>query len=211
MRRINVVLWLCCFVLGSGLAFGQKTSRKNSKKPPCSVGDITFACPEGFKSLPAVPDPKVALFFHKEYGLGLFVAAPDPGFDERKYASGVAQIALGKFFPKESQSYSWRPLNYSDTVSKHEAGGGMLKGFNGNSAVIVKYRRVKADGKDFLVGYAAEIERGKEAKRFFEGEGYADSMPGCNASVEIIYSVTGEKVDEDNFPCVIVTPAPGLN
>lgn len=211
MKRVYIPMMICCFVLGSSVLFGQKTSRQTSKRALCSVGDIAFICPKGFKLLPAEPGLKMTLFFRKEYDLGLFVASPDPGFDEGKYMSDVAKTALAKFFPKEPQTYSWKPVNYSDSISKYEIGGGMVKAFNGNLGVIMKYRRVKAMGKDFFVGYIAEIEKGGEARAFFDRDGYADSMPGCNASVEVIYSVTGEKMDEDKFPCELVIPTQGLN
>jgi hypothetical protein len=206
MKRICMATVICCFVFGASLSFGQSASRQRSKKSSCNVGDITFVCPKGFKPLPVESDRKFSLLFRKEYGLGLFVALPESGFDEQKFMSDVTKTTLAQIFPKESQAFAWKPLNFSDSVSKYEVGGGMAQGFNGALSVLVKYRHLKFKDKDILVGYVAEFGRGAEAKESFERGLGGDSMPACNASVEVIYAITGEKVDENNPPCTLVVP-----
>ncbi len=209
--RLVLVIVICsfaCLSSGVGLSLGQKSSRQGSQKLSCKAGNLSFACPEGFKLIPIESEKNLALLFQKKYGLGLFVITPDSGFDEQKLMSDVTKAALSNFFPKESQSFSWKPINYSGSVSKYEVGGDMVKGFNGKLSVVIKYRHVKVKGKDIFVGYVAEFAKRNEAKEFFEGAGYGDSMAGCNAAVEVIYSITGEKIDEDHFPCELVVPAP---
>ncbi len=209
--RPVLLIAICSFAYlssGMNLSLGQKSSDQSLQKLSCKAGNLSFACPEGFKLMPVESDKNLALLFQKKDGLGMFVIAPDTGFDEQKLMGDVTKTALAKFFPKESQSFSWKPINYSDSVSKYEVGGGMVKGFNGRLSVVIKYRHVKANGRDIFVGYVAEFSKGSEAKEFFEGAGYGDSMAGCNAAVEVIYSITGEKIDEDHFPCELVAPAP---
>jgi len=207
MKRIFMVTVICCFVLGASLSVGQTASRQSSKKSSCNVGDTAFVCPKGFKPLPVESEQKFSLLFRKEYGLGLFVASPESGFDEQKFMSDVTKTILVKIFPKELQSFAWKPLRFSGAVSKFEVGGGMAQGFNGTLSVLVKYRHLKFKDKDILVGYVAEFGRGAEAKESFERGLGGDSMPACNASVEVIYSITGEKIDENNPPCTLVAPA----
>jgi hypothetical protein len=209
--RLFLVLVICSFAdLSSGLclSFGQESPRQDSRKLSCNAGNLNFACPEGFKLIPAGSQQDLALLFKKKYGLGLFVVAPGAEFDERRLMTDVTKTALANFFPKESQAFSWRPMNYSGSVSKYEVGGGMAKGFNGKLSVVIKYRRIRVNEKDIFVGYVAEFGKGGEAKQFFEGAGYGDSLAGCNEAVEVIYSITNEKVDEDHFPCELVVPSP---
>ncbi len=201
--RLFLVMVVCCFVLMTALGFGHSSSEKQS----CSVAQTHFVCPKGFKSI-SVDDKRIALFSKKKYGLGLFVAAPESGFDEGKFMSDLTKTTLAKIFPKESQTYSWKPINFSDRVSKFEVGGGMVQGFNGKLSVLIKYRHLKFSGQELIVGYAAEFGRGSDAKESFERGLGGDSMPGCNAIVEIVYSITSEKIDESNPPCELIVSLP---
>jgi hypothetical protein len=175
----------------------------SARTSACAVGDIRFVCPKGFKPLSADSKQPLALFFRKQYGLGLFVASPEAGFDEQRFMTDLTKTTLAKMFPKESQTYSWKPINFSDWVSKFEVGGGMVLGFNGSLSVLIKYRHIRVKGKEVIVGYAAEFGRGAEAKESFERSSGGDSAPGCIASVEVIYSITGEKIDEKKPPCTL--------
>lgn len=211
MKRLHRVTVICCLVYllaGTSLTFGQK--RKASPRSACAAGGIAFKCPKGFKILPPGPDLNLALIFHKDDSLGVFVAVPQSGFDEQEFLSGVLKTASPKFFPKESEVYQWKlsPDDSSVKASKYEVGRGSAKGFNGTLAVYVGYRRVLFKGKDLLVGYIAKDSEGQEAKEFFEGNALASSMVGCDAVVEIIYSITGEKINEADPPCVIITDRP---
>lgn len=197
MCRI-VVIVVSCLALGS-TSLSQRTSRQS-----CKISRVDFACPKGLKPLPIESGQAFVLFFRKDYGLGLFVALLAQGFDERKFMSDVTRTTLTRIFPKASQAYAWKPLNFSDSVSKFEVGGGMMQGFNGSMGVLIKYRHLKVNGEDILVGYASEFGRGTEAKESFQrglGGDTKGTIAGCNASVEVIYSITGERIDENNPPC----------
>jgi hypothetical protein len=195
MSRIGMIL-VCCLALAT-TAIGQRTSPKN-----CRIGEVAFACPKGLKPLRIEPAPDLALFFRKDFGL--FVASPKPGFDEQKLTSEVTKTVLAKAFPKELQSYEWKPLKFSDVVSRFEIGGGMAQGFNGSMGIVVKYRHLKVKDKEILVGYAAELARGTDASENFQRGLGGDSLgtiAGCEASVEVIYSITGERINKANPPC----------
>jgi hypothetical protein len=197
MSRIGMII-VCCLALATS-STGQRAPRKN-----CRIGEVAFACPKGLKPLPIEPTPELALFFRKD--VGLFVASPLPGFDEQKFTSEVTKTILAKAFPKESQSYEWKPLKFSDVVSRFEIGGGMVQGFNGSMGVIVKYRHLKVQGKEIFVGYAAELATGTDARENFQrglGGDSIGTIAGCEASVEVIYSITGERINKTNPPCSI--------
>jgi hypothetical protein len=174
-----------------------------AKPAKCTFGTLRFACPDGFKSQPLEPDQSFALFHQKKYGVGLFIASPESGFDEPTFITKVTRATLAKVFPKESQKYAWKPVDFSGSISKFEIGGGMAQGFNGSQGVLIKYRHLQFNGKEIIVGYAAEFGRGLQGKEAF-GRGLGgDSMPGCYAAVDVIYSITGEKMP-DNNPCDLV-------
>ncbi len=63
------------------------------------------------------------------------------------------------------------------------------------------YRHLVVEKKNILVGYMAEFDRGKEAEEMFKVSSGGESMPGCDASVKVIFSITGEKISERNSPC----------
>jgi hypothetical protein len=194
-----------CFIvllcLGAGLSSGQKSPRRARPKQSCNVGGIPFACPQGFKPVQLGAGRPLALFFDQEYGLGLFVAVAEPGSEAPTFVAELTREALAAFFPKESPGYVLKPVARPGRISKHEVGGSLAKGFNGSVAVILNYHRLRVRGKDIFVGYASEIGKGQEARDFFEGSGYAESMPGCNASVEVAHSLTGERINRRDPPC----------
>jgi hypothetical protein len=211
MKRLYMITILCFASLGTeaSLSFGQEASHKASPKTPCVAGTINFTCPKGFTSLPTEAGSNLALLFRKDYSLGLFVVVPEPGYDEQKIVGGAIKTALARFFPKEPEAYFWKPMPVSGSISKYEVSGAMAKGFNGALSVIVRYRQLKVRGKEIFVGYVAEIGKGKEAKEFYERGEYGDSMSGCNAAVELIYSITGEKIKDGEMPCMLITDSPG--
>jgi len=171
--------------------------------PDCTLGELHFACPQGFKPIPVESAQSFAFFHYKKYEVGLFIASPPQGFDERAYMTNVTKTTLAKMFPKESQSFSWKPVDFSGSFSKFEVGGGMVLGFNGSLAVLIKYRHLKFNGREIIVGYTSQFGRSARGKEAFEQSLGGDSMPGCYATVDVIFSITGEKLPENN-PCDIV-------
>jgi hypothetical protein len=185
------------------LALSWTGSTIGARGPDCAMGDLHFACPKNFKPLPLEAAQQFTLFYWKKYDVGLFVASPPSGFDERTFMTNVTKTSLTKMFPKESQAFSWKPVDYSGRISKFEIAGGVAQGFNGSLGVLIKYRRLKFNGREIIVGYASEFGRGAEAKEAF-GRGLGgDSMPGCYAVVDVTYSITGEEMPENN-PCDLI-------
>ena len=178
-----------------------------AKDHDCTIGDLHFACPKDFKPVTPEPAQQFALFYWKKYDVGLFVASPPSGFDERAFMTNVTKTSLTKMFPKDSQAFEWKPVNYSGSISKFEIGGGVAQGFNGSLGVLLKYRHLKINGREIIIGYASEFGRGAEAKEAF-GRGLGgDSMPGCYAVVDVTYSISGEKMPENN-PCDLIVTLP---
>ena len=177
---MKIQLALTSAVLSFLLALPMVTAKPSK----CSFANISFACPEGFKSLPIETQQSFALFHQKKYGVGLFVASPDSGFDEQILMTNVVKTTLAKILPKESQTYAWKPVNFSGGVSKFEIGGGMTQGFNGSQGVLIKYRQLKFNGRNIIVGYVAEFGRGSQGKEAF-GRGL-----GCDFTVAILAGFT---------------------
>jgi len=192
------------FALASMLAFVVAIG---AASPDCSVGNVRFGCPKNFKPVPLDSAQQYGLYYWKKYEVGLFVASPASGYDESKFMANVIRTSLAKMFSKDSQDFSWKGVPYSGRVSKFEIDGTVAQGFNGSLGVLIKYRRLKFNGRDIIVGYASDFGRGAEAKESF-GRGLGgESMPGCYAAVDTIYSITGEKMPEDN-PCDIIESLP---
>ncbi len=175
--------------------------------PDCSFGDVRFACPKNFKQVRLEPTQEFALYHWKKYNVGVFVAAPAAGYDESKFMANVIRTSLANMLPKDSQEFSWKGVPYSGRISKFEIDGTIAQAFNGSLGILIKYRRLKVNGRDIIVGYASEFGRGAEAKEIFDRGLGGDSMPGCYAAVDITYSITGEKMPENN-PCDIIARFP---
>jgi hypothetical protein len=196
--KISLALALLIFAFGRNIGAGA---------PDCTVGDVHFACPKNFKSVALEPSQQFALYYWNKYDVGLFVASPGSGYDESKFMANVIKTSLVKMFPKDSQNFSWKGVPYSGRISKFEIDGSVAQGFNGSLGVLIKYRRLKFNGRDVIVGYASEFGRGAEAKESFGRALGGDSMPGCYAAVETIYSITGEKMPQNN-PCDLIVSVP---
>ena len=175
----------------------------HANTPDCSVGNVRFACPKSFKRVPLDAAQQLALYYWKKYEVVLFVASPTPDYDESKFMANVIRMSLARIFPNDSQTFSWKGVPYSGPISKAEIDGSIALGFNGSRAVLIKYRRLKINGADIIVGYASQFGRGTEAKETFDRGLGGDSMPGCYAVVDVVYSITGEKMPENN-PCDII-------
>ena len=173
----------------------------------CSVGEVHFACPKDFKPVPLDSTQQFSLYHWKKYNVGLFIASPASDYDESKFMPSVVKTSLAKIFPKDSQNFSWKDVPYSGRISKFEIDGSVVRGFNGSLGILIKYRHLKFNNRNIIVGYAAEFGRGKEAKESFDRGLGGDSMPGCYAVVDVTYSITREKMPENN-PCDLIGIAP---
>jgi hypothetical protein len=180
----------------------------NSKGKWLTVNGMRFSRPAGYAVLPGSTDPDTVFLFDKKYKEGLFLHIAASPLDERKVLENLIKTGLTKFYPKESQDYVWKPQNGLKKLSKFEVLSGKAQAYNKSHLIIVEYRHIVFGEKHILLGNIFELEHGKEAEAAFNRQAEAESMGACNASVEIIYSLTGEKIDEDNPPCTIVTLAP---
>jgi hypothetical protein len=197
--KMKILFALISITLGFSLA----GSTIEAKPRDCAFGDFHFGCPKNFKPVLLESAQQFALYYWKKYDVGLFVASPASGYDESKFMTNVIRTSLAKMFPKNSQNFSWKGVPYSGRISKFEIDGSVVQGFNGSLGVLIKYRRLKFNGRDIIVGYASEFGRGAQAKESFARGLGGDSMPGCYAAVDVIYSITGEKMPENN-PCDLV-------
>jgi hypothetical protein len=193
MLRVFSVVVLCSLALVSS-TFSQKRT--------CKLGNSEFACPRGLRRIAIDPPGNHQLFLGKDFAL--FAAVPVSQDNDPTFVGELTKVALAKLFPTQSQNFVWKQLKYGEPVSKFEVRGGTSLGFNGAIGVVVKYRHVKVSAKELLVGYVAQLGRGADAKEVFDrglGADSVASLDGCSASVEVIYSITGEKVNENNSPC----------
>jgi hypothetical protein len=80
-----------------------------------------------------------------------------------------------------------------------------MHGFNRSIGVQIKYRQIKTKDIDVRIGFIARFaDKAADAKEAFEtsfGIETAESIAGCDATVRMIYSITGEKLDPDRHPC----------
>src|SRR6185312_10224200 len=182
LHMTKTILFALALVLTCGGATGAKISH-------CSVGNIRFACPKNFKPVSLEPTQPFVLYYWKKYDVGVFVASPATGYDESKFMANIIRTSLAKMFPRDSQNFSWKGVLYSGRISKFEIDGSIVQGYNGSLGVLIKYRRLKFTDRDIIVGYASEFGRGLQAEEAY-GRGLGgDSMPGCYAAVDVIYSI----------------------
>jgi hypothetical protein len=178
------------------------SSPAGGQKQICKLGTARFACPAKMKRLEIDPSQNYQIFLKKD--VALFVALPKTGLSDAEFVNEIAKVALLRLFPRTSQNFAWKDLKYDKPVSKFETGSGTVQGFNGSKGVLVKYRHLKTTSAEVLIGYVADFGEGKEAREVFDRNLGADTiatLDGCSASVEVIYSITHEKLDPNNSPC----------
>jgi hypothetical protein len=98
-----------------------------------------------------------SLQLEKIYDVGLFVAAPAAGYDESKFRANVIRTSLAKLFAKDSQEFNWKGVPYSGRISKVEIDGTVAQGFNGSLGVLIKYRRLKVNGRAFQDAFVIQV------------------------------------------------------
>jgi len=147
-------------------------------------------------------DPSFEVFTRKD--VAVFIASAEGDVDTGELVSTIAKLPLKSLFPKENQTFAWKPLQPSKPLSKFETDREGRQGFNGKLLVAVDYRLVHFKSVQLLVGYVASMGGDDESRAIFERNLPAESIAtlgGCKLITKLIYSVTGEKFDEDNSPC----------
>jgi hypothetical protein len=173
-----------------------------------TLNGVRFTKPNGYVTIAGNEIANSAFLFNKKYKEGFFIVVPSAPFDEKQLIGDLTNSGLSKFFPKEPQNYLWKPLNDLRKISRFEIGGGKAMGFNKRDLIIVQYHHFRIGDRDIFLGDLFELTRGKEAQEIYDEGLGGESMRGCNDSVEIIYPITGEKI-EDNSPCEFTTIRPG--
>lgn len=177
------------------------TQKKDTRT--ISLNGFKFRVPKGYVVIPGKEIVDSVFLFSKKYNEGFFLSVPAATVDEVEVLNRNATVALKKFFPAASPDYAWKPLADRRKVSKFEVGASKAMGFNTRDLVIVQVHHFQVNGKDFFVGDLFKWTNGNEKEIFASGLG-GESMQGCNDLVDIVYSVTGEKIDEANFPCELI-------
>ena len=210
ISRLFIFTAIYCLtaVLVTNEALAQKSSSEKARqKTSCKAGNISFTCPNDFVSLPVEPEQKAILLFHNSKRYGLLVVEFEPDSNPYRLVNDIAVASLLKFFPTEKQEFIWKYLAIPEeglkSVSKYEVDGTEAIGFNGKIAVLFKHYQLKFKDKNFVIGYISEFGKGEEAKQRFEEDFVGDSMIACKPFVKLIYSITGEKEDRKNPPCIL--------
>jgi hypothetical protein len=189
------------FPSNSPLAAENKSGRK------ITVNALTFSIPKGYGVMPGNEPENSIFLFNKKYNEGLFISVPSPPFDLPKLLQNNTETALTKFFPKGPQTYDWKPLTDRRIISKFEIGASKAMGFNQTNLVIMQVHHFLFAGRHIFIGDIFKWTHGDNKEIFARGLG-GDSMQGCNDLVEVVYSITGEKIDETNSPCELIALPP---
>jgi hypothetical protein len=197
-------------VSGSSLlSASEKTyEAPKSVSKTVTLNGVKVPIPKGYALLQGNDVENTIFFFHKKYSHGLFVSVPSLPFDENQLLNGITRVGLSKFFPNERQTYTWTPLSDRRKVSKFEVGGDKAMGYNKSNLIIVQAHHFRVGLRDLLIGDIFELNKGKEAEESFNRGLGGESMQGCNVIVEIIYSITGEEINETNSPCELIALPP---
>lgn len=182
--------------------------RAQSEVQRVTVSGVAFVLPKGYSKVPGVARDNFAFLYDKKNKNGMVVMVPTIPFVEKEVQENLRKISLSIFFPKETRPYVWKSPNRLQKVSKFEVGDFLGKGFNQNSLLVFESRHIRFAEKDVFVATLYEARRGRLAKDMFNSEGTAMSMTTCGAAAEIIYSVTGEKVDPEKPPCELIANVP---
>lgn len=155
-----------------------------------------FKFPASFKLSPPVgSDDDTAIILHKEYESGIFLIIPSVGFKRDEVIEKVKSLALERLLPKESKQFAWKPVSEVVKLSKHDRKFGSTMGFNGQTRFIIEWHHLQFEKKDYFVGNFTVLDRGKEAEEGFK-KGYGGmSVIAVEASIILLNSVTGEKVE----------------
>jgi hypothetical protein len=165
--------------------------------PSVAVGGITFRCPTNFGCEPVKPDDTTVFLRHRAFDLGLFVVAPARAASD-EVMNALAGRMAAQLFPQQAGAYQWKLVEKRDKISKSEVDGAQLQGLLGDFRVSVVYRRLRVRDTDLLVGYVFRFGKGPKEARLFERNLGGDSLPGGDATAEVIASITGERLKDLN-------------
>jgi hypothetical protein len=189
-----------------GIAVGENV--QSNKAQQVTLNSVVFTLPQRYVKVAGEPRENFVFLYDKKYKDGMVVTVPTAPFVEHDVRDSVLKASLRTFFPKETQPYVWKSETPLQKVSKFEVGDFLGKGFNQSNLLVFECRHIAFDQKDVFVATIFEARKGQRAKEMFNGEGTAMSMTTCGASAEVIYSLTGEKIDPDKPPCELIANVP---
>ena len=187
-----------------GIAYGG--GAQGSKQ--ITLNGLVFTIPQRYVRLPGEAPANSVFLYDKQNRDGMVVAVPAAPFVEAEVLNNLMKDSQRAFFPKETQPYQWKSTDLLRKVSKFEVKDALEKGFNRNHLLLFEYRHVVFNQRDVFVGTIFEARKGKPAEEMFNDEAAAASMTTCRASAELIYSLTGEKIDPDRPPCELLANVP---
>jgi hypothetical protein len=166
-------------------------------KQVAKIAGVEFAAPRGFKREKSSAD-RVAFMRHATSQTALFIAVPDHSINDR-YLTDLSQSLVSQLFPQES-GFAWKIVHGTSDrkMSVYQTSGGTTKGLNTTKYVQADYLVVKAQGHEVVVGSIATFGEEGEAKFLFEVEGTGYSLLGWQALFQLIPSITGERLDDNN-------------
>ncbi len=182
------------------IAQSSKSSfqQKSSAAPlvAATLKGTPYKFPATFKlSLPVKQDDDTAIILHREYESGIFLSSPNAGFNRDEAIEKIKSLAIERLLPKESKQFAWKALAEVVKLSKYDRKFASLMGFNGQTRFIIEWHHIQFKKRNFLVGNFTVLGRGKEAEKGFK-QGYGGmSVIAVEASITLLNSITGEKVD----------------
>lgn len=180
----------------------KHVAKKNllAAKVVCVSGVFGFKCPKGYKVLLAGKTSD-GLFLAKstEFRYSVFVAYK-PSDDAM---TELLPKILKAFLPNESQNFEWKDVVADPRKSsKFEVASKRRIGMNNGKAFLtLEYRQIVFNGNKLLTGTVVNGYEGPEGiKDSFERGAYTTNG-GCFDSMDIIATLTKEKLDTEQGPC----------
>jgi len=189
MRNTLAAIFISIALMGI-CALGGDFQLDPGHKADVTIDGIKFSCPKGFTVQMVSGYVTARLMQHDKGMAGVFVILLGKNINN-EFIEGIAN-AMASTLLKDGAAYKWnRDIAYAK-VSKFEASGGGLVGFDGQKLVCFQYRLLSLDGKDVLVGEVFKLLEGAEAKRAFDKGLGGMSMYSAAGESHVIASLTGE-------------------
>jgi hypothetical protein len=221
-RKLIVGILLCFSSLLVSQAAAQSSAKKRSveKKDSigsCKVGDVAFRCPK-YYSKPQTLNPDTVVFRHNEQGsvTYLFVAVPASPADPDSMVQAWATQIVSILAPQRKSEWAWKEISLPslmDVPSKYATKVKNLQAFDGKGRAFLVSRQFTFEGRSFFLGYGylGEEESSGEARSLFEKNLGGDSSMGCLGLASVVYSITKEKLGQNEFPCTLTGLSPLTN
>jgi hypothetical protein len=198
----------CALLVTAVSLYGIAYAGRVQGRKQITLNGVVFTIPERYVRLSGETRANSVFLYDKQYKDGMVVAVPEAPFVEAEVLNNLKKDSQRVFFPKETQPYQWKSTALLRKVSKFEVKDALEKGFNRNHLLLFEYRHVVFNQRDVFVGTIFEARKGKPAEEMFNDEAAAASMTTCRASADLIFSLTGEKIDPDRLPCELLANVP---